>query len=338
MSNPRKASGCLFGLAIGDALAAPTEFLSVDQIVQQFGPFGPAEPSPRVTDDTQMALAVGEALLAAGRSLSPLNVERALREQFVAWAESPENNRAPGATCVMACNKLATGIDWQEAPVLSSKGCGANMRVAPVGLLPTGAGGVTQRQRAAIAQFQAVLTHAHPTALAAADLTATTITELAGGADVTELIQRLRDYAISQRTIYHADWLGEIWKREGINDSAEFISCGWEDCLTMLDRVETALARMHREADPCDETGAGWIAEEAFATALLCFLLSPTDPISAIRRAAVTSGDSDSIAAITGAFAGAHLGIEAWPVKWVETIEYRDRLSKLGNAWDAAWI
>src|SRR5580704_15986566 len=110
MPNLRKASGCLFGLAIGDALAAPTEFLSVEQIVQQFGPFGPPEPSARVTDDTQMTLAVGEALLSAGASLSPLNVERALREHLVLWAQSPDNNRAPGATCMQACQKLADGV------------------------------------------------------------------------------------------------------------------------------------------------------------------------------------------------------------------------------------
>lgn len=76
--------------------------------------------------------------------------------------------------------------------------------------------------------------------------------------------------------------------------------------------------------DPCRLTGAGWIAEEAFATGLLCFLLYPDDPVAAIRRAAVTSGDSDSIACLTGAFAGAHLGLEAWPVEWIGRIEYRE--------------
>ena len=51
-----------------------------------------------------------------------------------------------------------------------------------------------------------------------------------------------------------------------------------------------------------------------------------------IRRAAVTSGDSDSIACIAGAFAGAYHGIDAWPVDWVERIEYRDRILAIGEA------
>lgn len=324
----------MFGLAIGDALAAPTEFLSLDEIIEQFGEAGPAEPSERVTDDTQMALAVAEALLEVEKPFAPLSLERALRQNFVAWAMSAENNRGPGAACMQACDRLADGEDWIDATGLSSKGCGANMRVAPVGLLPRGKNGVTPRARAAIAQFQAALTHAHPTALAAADLTAAAVADLAGGGDVIELTQRLRDYCDSQRTVYHHDWLGEVWRRPEVNDPIEFISCGWDDCLAMLDRVEIGLARTSRGADPCEETGEGWIAEEAFATAMLCFLMYPEQPVAAIRRAAVTSGDSDSIACITGALCGAHLGLQAWPTTWVQKIEYQQRLQRIGAAWD----
>lgn len=88
------------------------------------------------------------------------------------------------------------------------------------------------------------------------------------------------------------------------------------------------------ETDPCTATGAGWIAEEALATALYCFLLFPDDPPAAVRRAAYSSGDSDSIAALAGAFAGAHHGAGAWPAPWVDAIEYRERLLALGAAWD----
>ncbi|MBX6768245.1 MAG: ADP-ribosylglycohydrolase family protein, partial [Actinomadura rubrobrunea] len=87
-------------------------------------------------------------------------------------------------------------------------------------------------------------------------------------------------------------------------------------------------------ADPCAATGEGWVAEEALATALLCFLMFPDDPVAAIRRGAASSGDSDSIACLAGAFAGAHLGMDAWPAEWAARIEYADRLARLGRAWD----
>ncbi|MGH9764803.1 MAG: ADP-ribosylglycohydrolase family protein, partial [Blastocatellia bacterium] len=76
MASISKTSGCLFGLAFGDAYGASTEFLSYQQILSKWPPLGPQDlegDTIRVTDDTQMALAVGEALVdckAAG-SLTP---------------------------------------------------------------------------------------------------------------------------------------------------------------------------------------------------------------------------------------------------------------------------
>jgi ADP-ribosylglycohydrolase len=95
--------------------------------------------------------------------------------------------------------------------------------------------------------------------------------------------------------------------------------------------LDSALQVMDRESDPCLATGAGWIAEEALATGLFCFLMFPDNPVAAIRRAAVTSGDSDSIACLTGAFAGGHLGLSAWPAHWIERIEYHNQIHSLGS-------
>ena len=330
-----RASGSLFGLALGDALGAKTEFLSVHKIHEQFGFEGltapPGDPA-LVTDDTQMALAVGEALLESPQPYTAATLEGPLRHAFVAWADSPDNDRAPGMTCLTACARLKMGMPWTQATVLDSKGCGANMRVAPAGLVP----GLTGETRAALAQFQAALTHGHPTALAASDLTAWTVADLAGGGDPEGLPRRAREYARSQRTVYHADWLGTLWQRPFADSPAAFIARGWDECLGVLDRLDLALDEADRTHNPCRITGEGWVAEEAFATGLLCFLLFPDDPQSALRRAAVSSGDSDSLACLAGAFAGAFHGLAAWPQEWLRRIEYRDRLTRLGTAWDGA--
>jgi ADP-ribosylglycohydrolase len=334
----KRAAGSLFGLALGDALGADTEFLSYDAILQRFPVDGPQMPrgNPiRVTDDTQMTLAVGNALLAATRPYTATTLEAPLRQAFVEWNNSPDNNRAPGMTCMDACNKLATGLPWYECSVIGSKGCGANMRVAPVGLLPDGKDGVTVETRAAIAQFQAALTHGHPTGLAAADLTAAAIADLIANRDLQGLPQRLRKYALSQRMVYHEQWLGPLWKRSHQASPVEYIMRGWDECIQVLDRLDQALVLQDRESDPCLITGAGWIAEEALATGLLCFLLFPHDPVQAIKRAATSSGDSDSIACLTGAFAGAYAGQKAWPGEWIERIEYRGQLTRLGEIWDS---
>ena len=333
----QQAAGCLFGMAFGDALGAETEFLSVEEILKRFPPHGPRELTGNpilFTDDTQMALALGHALLEADKPYSAATLEVPLRQAFIAWNRSPENNRAPGITCMRACEGLERGLDWHAATIMGSKGCGANMRVAPVGVLPEGRDGINAETRAALAQFQAALTHGHPTGLAAADLTARTIADLLAGAEPVQLPQRLRAYALSQRTYYHEAWLGDLWSQvASIPSPEEYIARGWDECLHVLDRIEQALQAPDHATDPCLQTGAGWIAEEAFATGLLCFLLYPDDPVAAIRRAAVSSGDSDSIACLTGAFAGAYHGLGAWPAEWIERIEHRAQLTRLGNAW-----
>jgi ADP-ribosylglycohydrolase len=261
-----------------------------------------------------------------------LRLVRPLREEFVDWYQSPENNRAPGRTCLKACSLLKDeSRPWQDASQIHSKGCGANMRVAPLGLVP----GLSDEQRAGAAQLQSALTHGHPTALAASDLTAHAVRLLAQGAEPAGLIGLLRSYALENRSLYHERWLGDLWRRAQDPSPEQFIARGWDECLAILDRLEHAVGSVSPETDPCLATGEGWIAEEALATGLLCFLLFPGEPLTVLRRAACTAGDSDSIACLAGAFAGAYLGAECWPGEWADRIEYRSDLLTLGALWDA---
>ena len=331
-----RVAGSLFGLAYGDALGKETEFSSVEKIQRQYGPDGPSElPEPAlVTDDTQMALAVGEGLVevlgtdGTPRPLTSETLAPVWTRRFVEWAHSPDNNRAPGVTCLRACAGLSEGKAWVEASVVSSKGCGANMRVTPVGLVS----GITSSTRAGAAQLQAALTHGHPTGLAASELTAYATWWLLDGMRPRDLPGALRAHAEEQRKVYHHAWLGDLWER-GHDDAPEtFMARGWADCLAAFNRLDGALAVGDHFSDPCDETGEGWIAEEALATSLLCFLLFPDDPKAALQRAATTRGDSDSIAALAGAFAGAAYGIEAFPAAWRARIEYADRLEAVAAA------
>ncbi|WP_320776586.1 ADP-ribosylglycohydrolase family protein [Streptomyces sp. CRN 30] len=332
----RAASGALTGLALGDALGFPTEFDDVPSILAKCGPWREmALPDPAfVTDDTQMTLALGRALRTATDlgPLSPETMTEPVRREFIAWNRSPDNNRAPGNTCIRACTLLErTELPWQDASQIGSKGCGANMRVAPVGLIP----GLSDEQRAGAAQLQAALTHGHPTALAASDLTAHAVRLLAEGAEPAGLVGLLRSYALDHRGRYHERWLGDLWTRAGDPSPEAFIARGWDECLEVLDRLRHAVRTVSPETDPCLAVGQGWIAEEALAAGLLCFLLFVDEPLTALRRGACSSGDSDSVAALAGAFAGAHLGADAWPAAWADRIEYRGDLVALGALWDA---
>jgi ADP-ribosyl-[dinitrogen reductase] hydrolase len=82
-----RALGSFLGLAVGDALGATVEFMTAREIAAQYkvhkeiigGGWLHLKPG-RVTDDTEMALALGSALIASG-GWNP----RAIADAFVAW-------------------------------------------------------------------------------------------------------------------------------------------------------------------------------------------------------------------------------------------------------------
>ena len=82
------------------------------------------------------------------------------------------------------------------------------MRVTPVGLLD-----VDLDTLAGLAQLQAGLTHGHPAGLAASELTAYAVRLLRDGAGLADLPDLLTARAREQRTVYRADWLGDLWQR-----------------------------------------------------------------------------------------------------------------------------
>jgi len=327
MTRQDRVRGALFGAAFGDALGAPVEFITDIKTISARSSRDLASPHARVTDDTQMMLAVGEALQHLRQDPSA-TFEAALRQAFVAWFHDPENTRAPGQTCLLACERLQdASVPWWLATERGSKGSGATMRVQPVGLLPAGV--VSDDVMAAAAQFQAALTHAHPTALVAADLTAMTLRLLLGGMRPKRLIAALLAYAHKQQVVYHEGRLGALWEHTLHPSPAHFIGRGWAVCLGLLEVLEEIVRVPCPLEDPCLRTGDGWTAETAFATALHALVLYPDQPRDALWRAVVTRGDSDSIACLTGAFVGALHGSQAWPQVWFERIEYHQRIEAL---------
>ena len=316
--------GAIVGLAVGDALGYPAEFRRRNEIIRAFGPDGirkfvsvddPAWPvQPVVTgwrlppgtysDDTQMSLAVAEALIEAGhKDLNSLMLRMAAR--FIEWSKSPENNRAPGETTMTACARLADGIEWRIAGVPESKGCGSAMRVAPIGLL-------LWRDIPRLletARASSMLTHRHDAAIE--------------GAAAAALLVGL---AISRTP---PDEMYRALMRECAPRSPDFKAC--LEKLPKLLWTEPAEALSHRGL------GEGWVAEEAVASALYCFWRSPLDFERTVVTAATTDGDSDSIACIAGGISGAFNGLGTIPASWQKDIENSAYLKDLASRlWAAA--
>jgi ADP-ribosylglycohydrolase len=281
--------GMIYGLALGDALGAPVEFWDLKGIQERYGLTGIQElPEPALfTDDTQMTLAVAEALIASGeQDLGAIMA--VLSEKFIAWLRSPENDRSPGGACLYGARQLEAGIPWWKSGKPNSKGCGAAMRVAPIGYLYQHDLHKLRR----VAAASALITHHHPTAQL-------------GAVAAAFLVKLALDHVPPE------DMLPAL-ELETHNQAQDFDLA--------LERLEQALEMASPEA-ALAHIGEGWVVEEAVMMAFYCFLHSPDDFLATIRLGANTTGDSDSIACIAGGISGAYLGIRALPPAWISRLE-----------------
>jgi len=295
--------GCILGLAIGDALGMPTEFLSLAEIRARWGPEGVTDleagswPAGSFTDDTQMTLALAEGILAAGRDAAVDTIMAEVGREFVRWMEEPlGGHRAPGNTCLTGCRNLAAGVPWREAGVAESKGCGSAMRAAPVGLVWLG----DYERIREIGVAQSLATHGHPCALAGSVAVAALVSMALEGVAPGEMLGRVLDLTA---------------------DRGDEFAAQMAVVPEVLDLPD---------AEAWTDLGGGWVAEEAVAGALWCFLRSPNDYRATVLRAASTDGDSDSLACIAGAISGAYNGLDAIPQDW------RDRVERVGYLADVA--
>jgi ADP-ribosylglycohydrolase len=316
--------GCLLGLAIGDALGHPTEFVSSvsairarwgERGVEDFQPVG-RHPAGTFTDDTQMSIGVARALVRAGHT-SLDTLMNVLAEEFIAWSRSRENNRAPGATCMAGCRALAAGRAWNEAGVEDSKGCGAAMRAAPIGLYFANDLDALVR----VAAAQSSLTHRHPTAIASSVAAAAAVAYAmrAPGGDTMLSFVRLCVNAIDDQMLVRVGCAPELIEQIGLREM-----------LAALDATEAALDT--ETEDVCKLLGGAWIGEQAVATALWCAHRAEGSFSAAVLRGANSSGDSDSIACIAGGIVGAGGGVEALPPAWVSGVEKSELLDQLAVA------
>ena len=324
MDDLERTRGSIIGLAIGDALGHPTEFVSsVRAIKAKWGELGVTDmmpsgrhPAGTFTDDTQMTICVARALVRAGHA--PLDeLMKILGQEFVAWSRSNDNNRAPGGTCMTGCRALSSGILWREAGVEKSKGCGAAMRAAPIGLYFWDDVDAMVRISAA----QSSLTHRHPTGIASSVAAAAPVAFVLREKTLDGML------AFTRACVEKLDTklLIEVGCSQAL---AEEI--GNREMLAALDATEAALDK--ETDDVCSLLGGAWIGEEAVATALWCVLKTKGDFREAVLRGANSSGDSDSIACIAGSVAGALMGIAGIPSDWVARVEKTADLDGLATA------
>jgi ADP-ribosylglycohydrolase len=297
-----KFKGTLVGCAVGDALGAPVEGMSAEAISAEYGRvedflderFG----AGRVTDDTQMTVALAQSIIEIGR----FDTEHAAFK-FGRWIEFSDKGikeaRGAGLASATASRRLYQGASPLESGVPSA-GCGAAMRASPVALRY--ASDEIGLRRASIEQ--ALITHTDPQAVAGAAAVAFAIS--VGIKDVGELeVAGLARDTAKWVTGIDADVASKI---AGLTD---YLDSSTEVCLAY--------------------TGNGGYVMETVPAALLSFLRSPYNFEETVVSAVNAGGDADSIGAIAGAISGAFNGLARIPARWREGVEGRAYLESLAT-------
>jgi poly(ADP-ribose) glycohydrolase ARH3 len=268
--------GCLLGLAMGDALGAPFEGLP-DGVIDGLLQSGVAIDDP--DDETIYYTDDTQMMIGVAETLADRGEidEASLLASFAANFD-PVRGYGPGMQILLGAIREGQG-DREMALNLfpgGSLGNGAAMRVAPVGIL---FGGDLDRV-AEQAERSARTTHLHPIGI--------------DGARVMAIAVAL---AARHEPIRRKEFFGELARWA---ETEEF-------------RWQMGAVAQLRSSDSLGTFGNSLEAHRSVTTAMAIFVASPDDYMGCVRRAIGQGNDTDTIAAMAGALAGARLGVGAIP-------------------------
>lgn len=331
--NLDKFLGCMYGVAIGDALGMPFEGMTAHDIRNQnsyvteykspkFNPLRSFStthlPSGSWTDDTQLTLAVMRALTKAkGFDMDTIVGEHIKEYKTVRRNWGPSTRKS--------CERLVHGCDWRKSGEKNGAGNGVMMKIAPLGLL-----------RSVVVEDMGIfvencidfarMTHLATPAIVAGVAHAFTIASLAGRRDqkveVFSFLQALHDL-----TVLLEDDLERDLPVEKKWNSQDQIS---SQIVAVADYLESG---KRGEEDPYDleQLGLNFFGGTSYAPAsfgmsyALFFksCLTPNNPMPfrAVFDAVNAGGDTDTNASIVGSLVGALYGTRAIPPELARNVE-----------------
>ena len=290
--------GIALGAAVGDALGMPLEFQPPRNIYDLETEMvdGPL-PAGTFTDDTEMALALAQSLLAR----TPLDGAD-LAQRFVEWYRS--NPPDIGIHTSHVLGLISSGTPWQDASTIVqqahaiSASNGSLMRCWPVSVAYWNNSELLLSE----SRLQSSITHTH-----------------ADCVNACMFFNLLLQLLVNRSTDLPAD----AALREAISQASDLVDLGAE--FRML--VELAPVRI-REA----LANTGWV-RHTLESALWAVLTTRSFE-EALVQAVNLGNDADTTGSVAGALAGALYGTEAIPRRWLEKLRGEFPL-RSGTIWCA---
>lgn len=293
MNIKNRFRGTVFGVALGDSLGGPLEFMKQTDIRLNYGIVddmlggGWLELKPgEATDDTAMTVAVMKGILENWET--PIN---AIGKHFIDWFYP--RSKDIGINTRYALESYKNHGDWMKSGVMAheysggkSAGNGTLMRCAPIAFLYKN----YYDKMIEVTVAQSKMTHYDDLAAEACCINNHIIWELLQNKDLKESIQTAIDkYDLSGR---------------------------YKDCLS----GEVMLEDLNPTAFVVD----------TLRCSLYC-LLNTKNYFDAVVMAVNLGGDADTIGAVTGGLAGACYGYASLPAIWVYKLKCFDDLDELCN-------
>jgi ADP-ribosylglycohydrolase len=311
-----RATGCLEGLALGDALGMPTQSFSPDQIEQRYGelsdlvdaaddqPIAPRMGAGSVTDDTEQALLLARLLIDGGGHVDAV----ALADALIEWEDSM---RARGSLDLLGPSTRGAIDQLRAGAPIGSTGAagttnGAAMRVAPVGIAVPLSDPETLMD---VVRESCLLSHDTVQGIESAGLVAAAVSAGVGGASPREAVRR----AIS--LVEDAPGRGH-----------------WTAHASVTARTRSALRGAEGRSDEelfafiRSDVGTSLEATESIPAAFALVWHYADAPFAALLAAARMGGDTDTMGAIAGAILGASTGATGFPRDKVSLVRRVSRM------------
>lgn len=323
--------GAILGAAAGDAMGAVTETMTPQQIknnydgvVKEF--LKPADSSPsrgrlagQVTDDFSQAYQLMSAIIKA-RGVVTTDLARAA---ILQWWSSDEGcfQRFAGPTTRAAIrhlmdNEARVGAENQMHPNAYATN-GAAMKIFPIGLLNHG----NVEKAVEDAVTVSLVTHNNQLAISGA---------CAVAAAVSAAVSENSLENVLKASVYGAEQGEKRGREMALMVAGPSVAKRIVLAMELAKRattVETAMIQIY------DLIGTGIHVSEAVPAALGLLAATNGNPVKGIVAAVNIGNDTDTIAAILGAIAGAMRGFKAFPEDWVNLLNQRNgyNLEALAN-------
>ncbi|MCS7233924.1 MAG: ADP-ribosylglycohydrolase family protein [Synergistetes bacterium] len=299
-----KFVGALLGLAVGDALGMPFEGWNSRDIRKKWDRKSflsrAGLKAGQFTDDTMLAIAQAESIIDKG-DIDPEDTAKKLVE----WYKKGDT-RGVGKVTKEAIEKLLKGISWRESGIGGDMAAsnGGAVRVVPLALL-----------------YKDDFNKLKEKVKLAVEITHKNIEAIKGAQAIAYAIARA-----SSGTLNPDTFLMEV---------ADYV--GNSEIANKLKKAHSYLQEDFPPMDALPLLGTSVYVVESVPSALYCFAFSPDSFLGSVVNAVMAGGDTDTIAALTGAISGAFNGAGAIPENWLNGLERRDYITSLGERLYELW-